>query len=149
VIAKSEWLPVSAHAKRIGRVRGSVASGDSLQRIRLSAAIGMIRTITAALFGGTSDQTANLFSDVLVHRMGTNLADGIRQGTAGPDESSTAPLWGVGRRIFFLHDGRTADFLDAINEHSSSGSEANGVLSNFTGLTSSRKQDILDFLRSL
>jgi CxxC motif-containing protein (DUF1111 family) len=101
------------------------------------------------VFGGTSNQTANLFSDVLLNHVGTNLADGINQGTAGPDEFRTAPLWGVGQRIFFLHDGRTKDLLDAINEHSSSGSEAIGVLSNFTGLTASQKQDILNFQRSL
>jgi CxxC motif-containing protein (DUF1111 family) len=102
-----------------------------------------------SVFGGTSNQTANLFSDMLVHHMGTNLADGISQGTAGPDEFRTAPLWGVGQRIFFLHDGRTTDLLDAIGEHSSSGSEANSVISVFGTLTSSQKQDVLNFLRSL
>jgi CxxC motif-containing protein (DUF1111 family) len=38
--------------------------------------------------------------------MGTSLADNIPQGSAGPDEFRTAPLWGVGQRLFFLHDGR-------------------------------------------
>jgi CxxC motif-containing protein (DUF1111 family) len=40
--------------------------------------------------------------------MGSNLADGIKQGAAGPDPFRTAPLWGVGQRLFFLHDGRTS-----------------------------------------
>jgi len=106
-------------------------------------------TTGQSVFGGTSYQAANLFSDLLVHHMGTNLADGISQGTAAPDEFRTAPLWGVGQRIFFLHDGRTMDLLDAINQHSSSGSEANSVISVFGTLTSSQKQDILNFLRSL
>ena len=53
-----------------------------------------------------SNQTANLYSDLLVHHMGKGLADGITQGGAGPDEFRTAPLWGVGQRVFFLHDGR-------------------------------------------
>jgi CxxC motif-containing protein (DUF1111 family) len=106
-------------------------------------------TTGQSVFGGTSYQAANLFSDMLVHHMGTNLADGISQGTAAPDEFRTAPLWGVGQRIFFLHDGRTMDLLDAIDEHSSSGSEANSVISVFGTLTSSQKQDILNFLRSL
>ena len=52
-----------------------------------------------------SNQQANLFSDLLVHHMGAGLADGITQGAAGPDEFRTAPLWGVGQRIFLLHDG--------------------------------------------
>src|SRR6266581_1728301 len=56
----------------------------------------------------------NLFSDLLVHDMGVGLADGVSQGEAGPREFRTAPLWGLGQRIFFLHDGRTADLLQAI-----------------------------------
>jgi CxxC motif-containing protein (DUF1111 family) len=81
--------------------------------------------------------------------MGTNLADGVSQGGAGPDEFRTAPLWGLGQRIFLLHDGRTTDLLDAIQEHASSGSEANAVIQNFNKLTSSQQQDLLNFLRSL
>src|SRR5882672_4307176 len=91
----------------------------------------------------------NLFSDLLVHDMGDGLADGISQGEAGPREFRTAPLWGLGQRIFFLHDGRTANLERAIREHSSNGSEANGVISNFNNLSEGRKQDILNFLRSL
>ena len=53
---------------------------------------------------GLAHQQANLFSDLLVRHMGTGLADGIQQGNAGPDEFRSAPLWGLGQRIFFLHD---------------------------------------------
>jgi len=53
-----------------------------------------------------SNQAVNLFSDLLLHHMGNGLEDGITQGGAGSDEFRTAPLWGVGQRIFFLHDGR-------------------------------------------
>ncbi len=94
-------------------------------------------------------KAANLYSDLLVHNMGHGLADGITQGTAGPSEFRTAPLWGVGQRIFFLHDGRTSDLLQAILDHKSQGSEANRVITNFLGLTEAQKQDLLDFLRSL
>jgi len=101
--------------------------------------------ITPAL----SQVNGNLFSDLLVHDMGSNLADGVTQGAAGPDEFRTAPLWGVGQRIFFLHDGRTSDLLDAIQQHTSSGSEANGVIRNFNNLTPQQRQNLLNFLRSL
>src|SRR5262249_48628576 len=67
-------------------------------------------------------QTANLFSDLLVHNMGV-LGDGIAQGAAGPNEFRTAPLWGLGQRIFFLHDGRTSDLLQAIEAHASNGKD--------------------------
>ena len=87
------------------------------------------------------NQPVNLYSDLLLHHMGPGLADFVRQGQAGGDEFRTAPLWGVGQRIFFLHDGRTSDLLDAIRAHKSLGSgniapsEANGVVDRFQALT--------------
>jgi len=96
-----------------------------------------------------SNQTANLFSDLLVHHMGEGLADGITQGGAGPDEFRTAPLWGVGQRVFFLHDGRTTNLVDAIRDHRSRGSEANKVIERFNKLSTQEQQEIIDFLRSL
>ena len=96
-----------------------------------------------------SNQTANLYSDLLVHHMGKGLADGITQGGAGPDEFRTAPLWGVGQRVFFLHDGRTTNLVDAIRDHKSRGSEANKVIEHFTRLTTQEQQEVIDFLRSL
>jgi CxxC motif-containing protein (DUF1111 family) len=96
-----------------------------------------------------SNQTANLFSDLLVHHMGEGLADGITQGGAGPDEFRTAPLWGVGQRAFFLHDGRTSILVDAIRAHKSKGSEANRVIDHFNRLSVEEQQAVIDFLRSL
>jgi CxxC motif-containing protein (DUF1111 family) len=96
-----------------------------------------------------SNQPVNLFSDLIVHHMGQGLADGITQGAAGPDEFRTAPLWGVGQRVFFLHDGRTRDLLAAIQAHLGQGSEANGVIQRFNALNSGQQQDVLNFLRSL
>ncbi|MBZ5634932.1 MAG: thiol oxidoreductase [Acidobacteriia bacterium] len=100
-------------------------------------------------YTGMSNQTYHPFSDFAVHHMGSNLSDGVSQGSAGPDEFRTAPLWGLGQRLFFLHDGRTSDLMEAIHAHASSGSEANAVITKFDGLTASQKQDILNFLRSL
>ncbi len=86
------------------------------------------------------NRPAALFSDLLLHDMGAGLADGISQGDANGREFRTAPLWGVGKRVFFLHDGRTSDLIAAIRAHGSNGSEANGVLANFAGLTEGQKQ---------
>jgi len=96
-----------------------------------------------------SNKTANLFSDLLVHHMGSGLADDIVQGNAVGDEFRTAPLWGLGQRIFFLHDGRTSDLLQAILLHSSTGSEATLSIAAFSALSPSQQLDILRFLRSL
>jgi CxxC motif-containing protein (DUF1111 family) len=96
-----------------------------------------------------SNQTANLYSDLLVHHMGDGLADGITQGGAGPDEFRTAPLWGAGQRAFFLHDGRADNLVEAIRAHKSRGSEANKVIDQFDRLHVQDQQAIVDFLRSL
>ena len=53
------------------------------------------------------NRPVNHYSDLFVHHMGSKLADDISQGQAGPDEFRTTPLWGVGQRIFFLHDGQS------------------------------------------
>ena len=87
--------------------------------------------------------------------MGPRLADNIVQGGAGPDEFRSAPLWGVGQRLFFLHDGRTNNLVQAIEMHASRGnreyqdSEANEVIEQFEALRSSDQTDLLAFLRSL
>ena len=100
--------------------------------------------------------------------MGATLADNIVQGNAGPDEFRTTPLWGLGTRLFFLHDGRTSDLLVAIRDHYSAPhseggdnpardsqsrsyrpSEANAVVERFETLRDEEKQAILDFLRDL
>ncbi|HEY7039183.1 MAG TPA: di-heme oxidoredictase family protein [Methylomirabilota bacterium] len=101
------------------------------------------------------NKPVNLYSDLLLHGMGPGLADDIPQVQAGPDEFRTAPLWGLGQRLFFLHDGRTTDLVEAIQAHASPGngkfraSEANGVVGAYNRLHEPQKQDLLNFLRSL
>jgi CxxC motif-containing protein (DUF1111 family) len=88
-------------------------------------------------------------SDFALHNMGTGLADRVSQGAATGNQFRSAPLWGVGQRIFFLHDGRTTDLRVAIEQHASSGSEANTVINNFNMLSVSDQQSLLNYLRSL
>jgi CxxC motif-containing protein (DUF1111 family) len=99
-----------------------------------------------------SHKTAALYSDLVLHHMGPGLADGLTQGNAAADEFRTPPLWGLGQRIFFLHDGRTNDLVVVISSHASDGSppsEANAVVGQYNALSDEQKQDILNFLRSL
>jgi len=98
---------------------------------------------------GQTNVTFQPFSDFAVHDMGSGLADGVTQGTANGNEFRTAPLWGVGQRIFFLHDGRTKDLNVAIQQHASRGSEANTVVNNYNMLSQNDQQSLLNFLRSL
>jgi CxxC motif-containing protein (DUF1111 family) len=81
--------------------------------------------------------------------MGAGLSDGVTQGQATGDMFRTAPLWGVGQRLFFLHDGRTSSLVTAIEAHSSAGSEANAVITKFNGLDAMNQQAVINFLRSL
>jgi CxxC motif-containing protein (DUF1111 family) len=125
------------------------------------SAVGCALCHTPTLHTGPStvaalnEKAAHLFSDLLLHNMGPGLADEVSQGSAAGDEFRTAPLWGLGQRIFFLHDGRTADLIAAIRAHRSAGntqfraSEANAVVERFHALPESGKQDLLNFLRSL
>jgi CxxC motif-containing protein (DUF1111 family) len=109
------------------------------------------RTADPALSG----KIANLYSDVALHQMGPGLADGLASGDAGPDEFRTTPLWGLGQRLFLLHDGRTSNLLEAIAAHASRAdasfpaSEANAVTAAFSALSEPHKQDVLNFLRAL
>lgn len=129
----------------------SIANGR-----RLFSAVGCATCHTSSLTtqpshltAGLGNAAANLFSDLEIHHMGAGLADNVSQGGAGGDQFRTAPLWGLGQRIFFLHDGRTSNLLSAIEAHSSNGSEANTVEAIFDSLSASQQQDLLNFLRSL
>ena len=108
-----------------------------------------LTTASSSLTASLNGATANLFSDVEIHHMGTGLADNVSQGGAGGDQFRTSPLWGLGQRIFFLHDGRTSNLLAAIEAHEGNGSEATQVELNFNSLSPSQQQDLLNFLRSL
>jgi CxxC motif-containing protein (DUF1111 family) len=128
----------------------SIANGREVFRtVGCAACHTPTLTAGASPIAALSGQEVNLFSDLLVHDMGFGLADGISQGRAGGREWRTAPLWGLGQRIFFLHDGRTSNLVEAIAAHQSRGSEANAVIYRFRALPDSDKQDVVNFLRSL
>ena len=128
----------------------SIANGHTqFKAVGCAACHTETLTTEASPFASLNKATYHPYSDLALHGMGQNLADGVVQGAAAGDEFRTAPLWGVGQRIFFLHDGRTSDLREAITAHQSLGSEANGVIRNFTDLSEAQKQDLLNFLRSL
>jgi CxxC motif-containing protein (DUF1111 family) len=149
-----------------GPMSTSAANGASLFN-SVGCALCHTATLTTGMskFAGLSTVTYHPYSDFAVHHMGSRLADGVSQGAAGPDQFRTAPLWGIGQRLFFLHDGRTSDLLQAIQAHASDcgnghfrfrgnadqgcGSEANDVIRRFNSLNRSQMQDVLNFLRSL
>jgi CxxC motif-containing protein (DUF1111 family) len=109
----------------------------------------MTQTTGQSGYTNQTKVTFSPFSDFALHDMGSGLADNISQGNATGSEFRTAPLWGIGQRIFFLHDGRTSDLYQAILAHASNGSEANTVISHFQMLSQSDQQNLVNFLRAL
>ncbi len=93
-----------------------------------------------------ANQSVNLYSDLLLHDMGLNLADGNPQGLASASEFRTAPLWGVRFRPFLLHDGRATNLDAAIRLH---GGEALGARTRYETLAPGQRDALLGFLRGL
>jgi CxxC motif-containing protein (DUF1111 family) len=142
---------------------GVVLNGQSVSSSTISAGASLFSSIGCATCHNSnpgktqvSNFTSSLsqvsvpaYSDIEIHHMGTGLTDNVSQGGAGGDQFRTAPLWGLGQRIFLLHDGRTTNLITAIQDHASRGSEASTVEQEFFELNSTQQQEILDFLRSL
>lgn len=166
-LAPPQPVPFSPSAKRGQQLFGADTSNPG---------IGCFLCHTPTMMTGPRNETdalqnqpAHLYSDLLIHHMGSSLADNVTQGLAQGDMFRTTPLWGIGQRLFFLHDGRTNDLLVAIRAHATSDgddqggdgsqgshggntygpSEANAVIRKFDALSAADKQAILDFLRSL
>lgn len=100
-----------------------------------------------------SNVDVNLYSDLLLHDMGDDLADNFIEGEATGKEWRTTPLWGLrlyeehlGGTAFYLHDGRTTDLQEAIRFH---GGEADSARNRFLALSPEDMQALLAFLRSL
>ena len=110
-------------------------------------------TTGALRYTGMSKVDIHPYTDLAIHHMGGRLADGVSQGAAGGDQFRSAPLWGVGQRIFFLHDGRSGPsnggLVNAILQHASRGSEASQTIRKFVALPAADQQAIINFLRSL
>ena len=92
-----------------------------------------------------ANKRVELYSDLLLHDMGA-LGDGIAQGTAGPRDMRTAPLWGLARRNAYLHDGRAVSLDAAIRAHAG---EAAPARDRYARLGATQQQQLLAFLRSL
>lgn len=100
-----------------------------------------------------SDQEFHPYTDLLLHDMGSELAEGYTEGNAGTTEWRTAPLWGLGLapnsqggEFFLLHDGRAHSIEEAISYH---GGEASSRRTSFNQLSENDKLALIKFLRSL
>jgi CxxC motif-containing protein (DUF1111 family) len=87
-----------------------------------------------------------LYSDLLLHDMGEQLADGIVMNMATGSEFRTQPLWGVVAEGPYLHDGRAHTLKSAILWH---GGEAQKSKEKYEALSDVQKNQIESFLMSL
>jgi CxxC motif-containing protein (DUF1111 family) len=155
VLAMSDILGFASFMRWLAPLQPQPPTASTQRGQQVFAQIGCALCHTPSLATGTSTSPSlnlkpvNLYSDLLVHHMGSGLADGIAQGAAAGDEFRTAPLWGLGARLYYLHDGRETDMTQTIQAHQSSGSEANGSVAAFNALPAGAKTDLLNFLKSL
>jgi CxxC motif-containing protein (DUF1111 family) len=100
-------------------------------------------------FAPLAGRDAPVYSDLLLHDMGTGLADGMLDESATSREWRTTPL--IGLRFFktYLHDGRARTVRDAILAHQGPGSEANDSVGRFQQLSSAEQTALSDFVTSL
>jgi CxxC motif-containing protein (DUF1111 family) len=96
--------------------------------------------------------TFHAYTDLLLHDMGEELADGRPEFMAGPRDWRTAPLWGIGLSqqvngsTNFLHDGRARNVLEAILWH---GGEAKKSRDAFASMSKDERETIIYFVNSL
>jgi len=92
------------------------------------------------------------YSDLLLHDMGSELADGHSDFLASANEFRTTPLWGLGLRekltgsLNLLHDGRAHSIEEAILWH---GGEASSTKNAYRHLEKTQREMLLAFLEGL
>lgn len=129
------------------------------QGATLFSSVGCVKCHVSTLHTGNSPdvpelahQTIHPYSDLLLHDMGEDLADGRPDGEATGTEWRTAPLWGIGLQFAvnghttLLHDGRARNAEEAILWH---GGEAARSRQAFQQLPAADRVALLDFLNSL
>jgi CxxC motif-containing protein (DUF1111 family) len=107
----------------------------------------------ASEIGALTNKTVRLFSDLLLHDMGDELADNRPDHQANGREWKTPPLWGMrlvphflNGQMLLMHDGRARSIEDAIMLH---GGEGSGARSRFSALTPAQKRALIAYVGSL
>jgi CxxC motif-containing protein (DUF1111 family) len=121
---------------------------------RIFAQIGCTQCHTPSLIPSRKPETElgyrpeiRAYTDLLLHDMGAEMADGIVEGNAGPTDFRTPPLWGVSSSgPPYLHDGRAKDLAEAIAMHDG---EARNTTARWERLSPSDRAALISFLQSL
>lgn len=121
--------------------------------------IGCISCHTTQYVTGThksilelSNQKIHPYTDLLLHDMGDELADGRPDFNANGNEWRTPPLWGIGLvsivngHTNFMHDGRARNLEEAILWHFGEGENSKNK---FMNLSKNDRTALIKFLNSL
>lgn len=118
----------------------------------VSCHVAQLQTGVHPTIPALSHQTIFPYTDLLLHDMGPELADGRSDFAATGREWRTPPLWGIGlfgtvnRHTTYLHDGRARDLLEAVLWH---GGEAEASKQRVLELSQAERDALLAFLESL
>ncbi|HEY6177526.1 MAG TPA: di-heme oxidoredictase family protein [Kofleriaceae bacterium] len=140
-----------------GPINANVTAGQTTFT-QIGCAVCHVATITTAPAGtvinagaftcptSLGDKNIHPFSDFLLHDVGTG--DGIVQngGQGTRNQLRTAPLWGIGARTRFMHDGASVTVSDAIQRH---GNQAATAKNNFNAQSATNQANVLAFIFSL
>jgi CxxC motif-containing protein (DUF1111 family) len=159
-LTDSRWQSVGFYMKALAvPARRNLDDPQALQGEKLFDSFGCASCHIPTLHTGPdaaadvlANQTFHPYTDLLLHDMGPDLADGRPDFEASGSQWRTTPLWGIGllqtvnHHSFLLHDGRARGIAEAILWH---GGEAATARENFRLAEQADRDALLKFLESL
>lgn len=117
-----------------------------------SCHIPKLQTGNSHPIAAVRNQTIRPYTDLLLHDMGSELADNAPDFLASGTEWRTPALWGIGllntvnKFTFLMHDGRARSIEEAILWH---GGEAKNAKDKYKALPLQERKDLLQFINTL
>ena len=143
-LSEAELFDLVSFAMLLAAPRPNRPTEESERGAQTFQAIGCAGCHVPELVGPRGPIPA--YSDLLLHDMGDDLADGFPMGEAAGNEFRTQPLWGISAVGPYLHDGRADNIDGAIRWH---GGEASAAADRYARLADEERDDLHAFLASL
>ncbi len=143
-LSRDDLFDVVSWSMLLAAPQPSPATEQTERGRALFAEVGCIACHVPSLVGERGAIPA--YTDLLLHDMGPEMADGLTMGVATGSEFRTQPLWGIGAVGPYLHDGRADTLDDAIRWHGGEGERARDA---YAALEQGQQADLIAFLESL
>jgi len=132
------------------RVAGDPRGKDLFDQAQCSAChVPTMHTRSDYPIGVLADIDAPIYTDLLLHDMGVERADGMTEGEATSRDFRTAPLIGLRFTKPYLRDGSASTIEEAILAHGATGSEAAASVAAYQALSPDDAALLLQFVSSL